>query len=375
MGLWDKLFGELVDIVEWTQDDRETMVYRFQRYNNQIKYGAKLIVRESQVAAFINEGSLTDLFMFPGTYTLETKNLPLLSTMQGWKYGFESPFKAEVYFVSMRTFTDRKWGTKNPIMLRDPEFGPVRLRAFGSFAIRVSDPATFLKQIVGTSGRFSVEQIGEQLRDMVVARFADVLGESKIPVLDLASNYDELGKFITSRIEHDFDQFGLKVAALYVENISLPPEVEAALDKRTSMGIIGNLQAYTQYQAATAMQDAAKNPGGTAGAGIGMGMGMAIGQQITQSSVPPPPPAAASLVTGQPVPPPLPPQTPQYYLAIGGKQAGPFDMAGVQLKAASGELTRETLAWRHGLAQWTPAGDIPELTKFFPGVPPPLPPA
>jgi hypothetical protein len=259
-------------------------------------------------------------------------------------------------------------------MLRDPEFGPVRLRAFGSFAIRVSDPATFLKQVVGTSGRFSVEQIGEQLRDMVVARFADVLGESKIPILDLASNYDELGKFITSRIEHDFDQFGLKVAALYVENISLPPEVEAALDKRTSMGIIGNLQAYTQYQAATAMEDAAKNPGGTAGAGIGMGMGMAIGQQITQSSVPPPPPAIASLVTSQPVPPPLPPQTPQYYLALQGKQAGPFDMAGVQLKVASGELTRETLVWRHGLSQWTPASDVPELTKFFPGVPPPLPP-
>ena len=262
MGIFDKLFGELVDIVEWVDDTRDTMVYRFQRYNNQIKYGAKLIVRESQMAAFVNEGSLTDLFLFPGTYTLETKNLPLLSTAQGWKYGFNSPFKSEVYFVSMRTFTDRKWGTKNPIMLRDPEYGPVRLRAFGSFAIQVSDPATFLKQVVGTSGRFSVEQIGEQLRDMVVSRFADVLGESKIPILDLASNYDELGKFITTRIEHDFDQFGLKVAALYVENISLPPEVEAALDKRTSMGIIGNLQAYTQYQAATAMQDAAKNPGG-----------------------------------------------------------------------------------------------------------------
>jgi membrane protease subunit (stomatin/prohibitin family) len=223
MGIFDKLFGELVDIVEWVDDTRDTMVYRFQRYNNQIKYGAKLIVRESQVAAFVNEGSLTDLFMFPGTYTLETKNLPLLSTAQGWKYGFNSPFKSEVYFVSMRTFTDRKWGTKNPIMLRDPEYGPVRLRAFGSFAIQVADPATFLKQVVGTSGRFSVEEIGEQLRDLVVSRFADVLGESKIPILDLASNYDELGKFITSRIENDFDPFGLKVAALYVENISLPP--------------------------------------------------------------------------------------------------------------------------------------------------------
>lgn len=379
MGIWDKMFGELVDIVEWIDETRDTMVYRFQRHNNQIKYGAKLIVRESQVAAFINEGSLTDLFQFPGTYTLETKNLPLLSTMQGWKYGFESPFKAEVYFVSTRTFTDCKWGTKNAIMLRDPEFGPVRLRAFGSFAIRVSDPATFLKQIVGTNSRFTVDQIGEQLRDMLVARFGDVLGESKIPVLDLASNYDELGKFITSRIQNDFDMFGLKVAALYVENISLPPEVEKALDKRTSMGIVGNLQAYTQYQAATAMEDAAKNPGGTAGAGIGMGMGMAIGQQITQGAAgqqptpPAPPPGATGSSPAGATPPPIP-QAPQYFLAVQGQQTGPFDVAGLQGKARSGELTRETLVWRQGMSQWTPAGQVTELASLFAAMPPPLPP-
>lgn len=398
MGLFDKLFGEFVDIVEWVDDTRDTMVYRFPRYNNQIKYGAKLIVRESQVAAFINEGALTDLFLFPGTYTLETKNLPLLSTAQGWKYGFESPFKAEVYFLSTRTFTDRKWGTKNAIMLRDPEFGPVRLRAFGSFAIRISDPATFLKQIVGTNSRFTVDEIGEQMRDMLVARFADVLGESKIPILDLAANYDELGKFITSRIAGDFDMFGLKVAALYVENISLPPEVEAALDKRTSMGIVGNLQAYTQYQAATAMEDAAKNPSGTAGAGMGMGMGMAMGQQITQGAAqPPPPPGAAPGATasspasavpgatpapsaGVPgsqsgnVPPPLPPQTPQYFLAIHGQQAGPFDVPALQLMVRGGELTRDTLAWRQGMQQWTPAGQVPELASLFAAMPPPIPP-
>ncbi len=406
MGLFDKLFGELVDIVEWVDDTRDTMVYRFQRYNNQIKYGAKLIVRESQVAAFINEGALTDLFLMPGTFTLETKNLPLFSTARGWKYGFNSPFKAEVYFISMRTFTDRKWGTKNPIMLRDPEYGPVRLRAFGSFAVRVADPTTFLKQVVGTNARFTVDEIGEQLRDMLVARFADVLGESKIPILDLASNYDELGKFITSRIENDFDMFGLKVAALYVENISLPPEVEAALDKRTSMGIVGNLQAYTQYQAATAMQDAAKNPGGAAGAGIGMGMGMAMGQQIAQAgSQPPPPgaaPASASPVVPQhsglstqdssspgatpassagvpgagqgAVPPALPPQAAQYYLALRGKQSGPFDMSALQQKMQGNELTRETLAWRQGMPQWTPAGQVPELAPLFAAAPPPLPP-
>jgi len=172
MAIWDKLRGELVDIIEWLDDTRDTMVWRFPRYENEIKYGAKLIVRESQAAAFINEGALADLFLQPGTFTLETKNLPILATLRAWKYGFESPFKAEVYFVNTRTFTDRKWGTKNPIMMRDPEFGPVRLRAFGSFAIKVSDPATFLKNIVGTDGRFTVDEIGDQVRDMVTARFA-----------------------------------------------------------------------------------------------------------------------------------------------------------------------------------------------------------
>src|SRR3954466_14360182 len=180
MALWDKLRGELVDIVEWIDDTRDTMVWRFPRYQNEIKYGAKLVVREGQSAAFINEGKLADLFLLPGTFTLETQNLPILATLRGWKYGFNSPFKAEVYFVSMRTFTDRKWGTKNPIMMRDPEFGPTRLRAFGSFAIKVSDPAALLRNVVGTDSRFTVDEIGEQLRDLLVARFADVLGESKI---------------------------------------------------------------------------------------------------------------------------------------------------------------------------------------------------
>src|SRR5688572_14305171 len=241
MGIWDKLRGELVDVVEWIDDTPDTMVWRFPRYENEIKNGAQLIVRESQVAAFVNEGVLADIFLWPGTFTLNTQNLPVLSTLRGWKYGFESPFKAEVYFVSTKTFTGRKWGTKNPIMLRDPEFGPVRLRAFGTFAIKVVQPATFLKEIVGTNGHFSVDQVGEQLRDMVVSRFADTLGESKIPLLDLASNYDELGKFITAKIKDDFAAYGLQVTQLWVENISLPPEVEQALDKRTSMGIIGDL--------------------------------------------------------------------------------------------------------------------------------------
>src|SRR5918993_2806950 len=209
MGIWDKLRGELIDIVEWMDDTPDTMVWRFPRYENEIKDNAKLIVRESQVAAFVNEGVLADIFLWPGTFTLNTQNLPVLSTLRGWKYGFESPFKAEVYFVSTRTFTGYKWGTKNPIMLRDPEFGPIRLRAFGTFAIRVSDAPTFLKQVAGTNGRFTVDGINEQLRDMLVARFADVLGESKVAALDLAGRQDELGQRLADRISEDFYPFGL----------------------------------------------------------------------------------------------------------------------------------------------------------------------
>lgn len=366
MGLWDKIKGELIDIVEWLDDGRDTMVYRFQRYQNEVKYGAKLVVRESQAAVFVNEGQLADVFG-PGTYTLETQNLPILSTLRGWKYGFDSPFKAEVYFVSTRMFTDRKWGTKNPIMLRDAEFGPTRLRAFGTFAIRVKDPATVIRQIVGTGGRFSVEDIGEQLRNLLVARFADVLGESKIPVLDLASNYDELGKFMTARIQGDFDAFGLEVVALVVENISLPPEVEQAMDKRTSMGVIGNLQAYTQFQAANAIDDAAKTPGGLAGAGIGMGMGLAMGGQMAQTLG-----VSQQGAGGASVPPPLP-TAGAFFVAIAGQQAGPFDLAALQAKAAAGQLKADTLVWKAGMAQWLPAGQVAELSGILASVPPPLP--
>src|SRR4051812_41955520 len=283
MAIWDRLRGELIDIIEWLDDTRDTMVWRFPRYENEIKNGAQLIVREGQAAAFVNEGALADVFLQPGTYTLNTQNLPILSTLRGWKYGFESPFKAEVYFVNTRTFTDRKWGTKNPIMLRYPEFGPTRLRAFGSYAIKVGDVAAFLRNVTGTDSRFTIDEIGEQLRDLLVARFADALGESKIPVLDLAANQDDLGKFLTTRLQPDFDVFGLKLVNLVVENISLPEEVEQALDERTKMGVIGDLNRYTQFKTANAIGDAAKNPGGLAGAGMGMGAGMAMGQHMSQA--------------------------------------------------------------------------------------------
>lgn len=385
MGIWDTLRGELIDIVQWLDDTPDTMVWRFPRHDNEIKNGAQLIVRESQTAAMVNEGQLADLFLYPGTYTLDTRNLPILSTLRGWKYGFESPFKAEVYFVSMRTFTGRKWGTKNPIMLRDPEFGPTRLRAFGSFALKVIQPATLLKEVVGTNARFSVENIGEQLRDLIVARFADVLAESKIPILDLAANYDELGRFVTAKIKDDFAAFGLEVVQLLVENISLPPAVEAAMDKRTSMGVIGDLQKYAQFQAATAMEKAAENPGGAGASGIVMGMGFAMANQMgqlfgNQAGQAPPPPPSPGAAAPPPTPagagggpPPISQAAPEWYAAIGGQQTGPMGMFELQDAARGGRLTRDTLVWRKGMGQWVRAGEVNELRDLVDSVPPPLP--
>ncbi len=248
MTLWEKAKAELVDIIEWTDDSTDTMVWRFPRFENEIKYGAQLIVRQSQAAVFVNAGEIADVFT-SGQHQLTTKNLPLLTTLASWKYGFQSPFKAEVYFVNTRNFTNLKWGTKNPVILRDPEFGPVRLRSFGTYVARVSEPAKFMKEIVGTEGRFSVEEVAEQLKNLIVTRFSDMLGESKIPVLDLAASYNELSAYLTGKIAPEFLEYGLEVTKRLVENIPLPPEVEEALDKKSSMGIIGNLDNFVSYPA------------------------------------------------------------------------------------------------------------------------------
>lgn len=365
MGLVNWLKGQFIDIVEWLDDSKDTMVHRFDRKDNEIKYGAQLVVRESQVAVFVNMGKIADVFK-PGMYTLDTKNLPILSDLMGWKYGFESPFKAEVYFVSTRNFTDLKWGTKNPVMLRDAEFGPVRLRAFGTYVVKVVDAAAFIREIAGTEGTFTTDGITEQLRDIVVSRFADALGESKLPILDLAANYDELGIFVTKKIAVEFVKYGLDLTKLLVENISLPTEVEAALDKRASMGVLGDLNKFAQFQAANAMEAAAANPGGGgASEGMGLGMGFAMAGQMARTLG-----QAAAPVAGGP--PPVPSEA-SYFAALSGKQAGPFALDALELKAKTGELTRDTLVWKQGMAAWTKAGDVFELAQLFAPVPPPLP--
>jgi membrane protease subunit (stomatin/prohibitin family) len=368
VGLWDKLKGELVDIIEWTDDSRDTIVWRFPRYENEIKMGAKLIVRETQTAVFVNEGQIADVYT-PGTFTLTTQNMPILSTLKGWKYGFESPWKAEVYFVNTRQFTDMKWGTQNPVIVRDPEFGAVRLRAFGAFAMRVVDPAKLLRELVGTDPQFRTEEVQEYLRQLVVGHLGSALARAQVPLLDLAAQQLTIGNTLAAVLSDELSANGIAIPKFIIENISVPPEVEAALDKRTSIGVVGNLDQYTKFQTANAIEDAANNPGGGAGSSFGIGLGMAAGQQAVQSMNQPAPASSAAPAS----PPPLP-ATAQWFIGVGGQQQGPFDLAALGQQAAAGTLTRDTLVWKNGMAAWTAAGQVAELSGAFASMPPPLPP-
>jgi membrane protease subunit (stomatin/prohibitin family) len=360
MGIFDKIRGEFIDIIEWTDNSTDTMVHRFERHNNEIKNGAKLTVRESQVAVFVDEGQIADVFP-PGMYTLETANLPVLSTLKGWKYGFNSPFKAEVYFVNTKRFTDLKWGTKNPIMMRDQDFGIVRVRAFGTYSMRVSDAGTFLKEIAGTNWQFTTDEISEQTRSWLVSSFGDAVAEAKIPVIDLAAQYEEMGAILTSRVNPKFAEHGLEVLNMTIENVSVPPEVEAAIDKRSSMGALGDLNKYMQFQAAESLTE---NPGGMGAMGAQMGMGMAMANQMGQAMNPQSQPGAA--------PPPLPQA--EWHVAVDGAHSGPLDMARLQALVAEGKLTPQTLVWKAGLSGWVRASEAGELGALFANVPPPLPP-
>ncbi|MBP3954523.1 SPFH domain-containing protein [Gemmata sp. G18] len=378
MGLRDWVSGQFIDIIEWTEPSQnEILAHRFTRHKNEIKNGAKLVVREGQAAGFVKEGQLADVKV-PGMYTLDTKNMPILSTILGWKYGFESPFKCEVYFISTRQWTNQKWGTQNPIMYRDPEFGPVRLRAFGSYAFKVTDPGTFLKELVSTDPSFELYEISAQFRNVVVSRFIDALGASRIPMLDLAGNYEKVGKIALERIAPEMAKMGVSLTQFFVENISLPPEVEAALDKRSQMSVLGNLDQYTKFQTAEAIPTAAANPGGLAGMGASLGAGLAVGQQmggafagaagapgvVTPANTAPPAGASA--------PPPLPTAV-TFHAAINGAQAGPFDLAALAAHINSGTINRTSLVWRAGMAGWAAAETVPELASLFAAVPPPLP--
>jgi membrane protease subunit (stomatin/prohibitin family) len=300
MGIWDFVKSELIDVIEWIDDSGDIIVWRFPDQDHEIKMGAKLTVREGQAAVFVNEGQIADVF-WPGLYTLSTQNMPVMTTLRSWKYGFESPFKAEVYYVSTRNFLDLKWGTQNPIMMRDQDFGVVRLRAFGTYGIRVTDPAVFMKEVFGTEGAFTTEEIEGQLRSMLVSTFTGMLGKSGIAALDLAANYRSIGETARKEMEPAFQKYGLALTLFLIENISVPPEVEKMMDVRAQMGVVGDMGRYTQFQTAQAIPEAARSGGG-AGDFMGMGAGIALGQQmagamasgLTQSQQAQPSPAQPS---------------------------------------------------------------------------------
>lgn len=281
MGLFSFIKGQFIEVIEWTEDT-DSIIYRFPVYDNAIKMGAQLTVRESQAAIFLNEGQIADVFG-PGRYTLSTQNMPVLTALKSWAHAFNSPFKADVFFVNTTNFTDQKWGTTNPVLMRDQEFGVIRLRGFGNYSFKVNDPARFMKEVFGTKQQFSPEQITGFLKTVIVSGVSDLLAESKIPALDLAIHYNELSRDASERLRPHFDAIGLDLTAFFIENLSLPDEVEKIIDRKSSMNIVGNLDQYMKYQSAEAMRELANNPdSGIAGAGVGLGAGMAMGQMVNQ---------------------------------------------------------------------------------------------
>ncbi|HIP46787.1 MAG TPA: SPFH domain-containing protein [Campylobacterales bacterium] len=357
MGFWDKIFGEFIDVIDWLDESNDTMVYRFERYNNEIKYGAKLTVRTGQAAVFINEGEIADV-LGPGLYELETQNLPILTTLQHWDHAFDSPFKAEVYFCNLRKFTDLKWGTKNPIILRDKEFGVIRLRAFGTYEMRIDDPALFIRDIVGTDGHFGVDDISGQLRNIIISRFSNIIANADIPVLDLASNYEQLGAYISEKLQDEFGKYGIELTKFLIENISVPPTVEEALDKRSSMGIITDLHKYLEFQTAESMTT--ENANSTAAMGASMGVGFAMAEKLSKNF-------------GEPkgyIPEPF---EKMYYYAEDKKPIGPLNIDEIESLISGKKINAETLLWSSGMESWKKARRLEEIESLFNLLtPPPL---
>ncbi len=366
MGLFSKLKGELIDVIEWLDSSNDTIAYRFERYGNEIKNGAQLTVRESQVAVFINEGKIADVFP-PGRYELTTKNLPILTTLNAWMHGFNSPFKAEVYFLNTKKFTNQKWGTPNVFYVRDADFGRVSLRAFGTYTMRINDPVKFIKEVLGTSGDFTTDEITGELRNLIITQFIDAVGESKIPLLDMAQNYKDISEFCQKKLGEEFKEYGLEITKFLVSSISLPEKLQEKLDEGTGMNMLGDMNKYSQMKAADAMEGAANNPG--SGGGMEGMMGMAMMQQMmnqnqmmqnqkqqVQQNVPPPPPVT------------------QYFVSVNGQQQGPFNTDTLKQMITQGQITKETFVWKQGMSGWAKAADVPEIAGLFGAVPPPPPP-
>ena len=363
--IFSKLMGQFVDVIQWTDDSPDTMVWRFERQGNEIKYGAKLTVREGQMAVFVNEGEIADTFT-PGMYELYTRNLPILSTLQAWPHGFESPFKAEVYFCSTRIFTDLKWGTKNPVIARDPEFGPVRLRAFGTYAIRIKDPSVFLREVVGTDGHFTVDEISDQLRNIIVVALRHdrrELGHPGArpcrqlrPAGPVRARPDRAGvRQLRPRAHHDPARERLPAAR------GRAGDGSAHLDGRGGRPVEVRPVPGRRGDAGRGQQPGRRRAGDRHDGGDGRGpAGEPVGRSARPSRQPPPPP-------------PPPAASPAYHLAVDGKATGPFGLDQLRQQAAGGGLTAASLVWAPGMAGWQAAGEVAELKPLLAAVPPPVP--
>lgn len=376
MGLMDKLKGELVDIIEWIDDSRSTLAWRFPRYQNEIKNGAQLIVREGQEAVFVYRGALADRFG-PGHFELKSENLPILSTLQGWKHGFDSPFRSEVYFINTRPVTDLRWGTPTPVTVRDPDFKMVQVRANGLCVIKIVDAEIFLKEVIGTDSSVEVDEITELLRRVITTAFSDMILETKLGVIDLQGRQVELSsklkEFVATRVD---DEYGLSVEDITM-TISLPEEITAAMTRGVARGVeeggfldnVGDLNRYTQARQADAMLAAAQNPGGggTMGDMMGMGMGMAMANQMANQM-------SGMGQAQQPAAPPPLPAAQTFHVEMNGQAQGPFTVAQIQSGIANGQVTADSLVWTAGMAQWQKAGTVEALQSLF-VAPPPLPPA
>ncbi|MDF0528665.1 SPFH domain-containing protein [Tsukamurella sp. 8F] len=374
MGLMDRVRGELVDIIEWIDDSRSTMAWRFPRYNNEIKNGAQLIVREGQEALFVYRGRLADRYG-PGHYELISENMPIMSTLQGWQHGFKSPFRSEVYFVNHRPITDLRWGTPNPITIRDPDFGMVQVRANGLCVVRVVDAEVFLREVIGTDSNVDADEIAELLRRTIATAFSDMLLQTGVGAIDLQGRQvqlaDQLRQYVQTRVQA---QYGITCESIEM-NISLPDEITAAMTRGVARGVeergfidnVGDMNRFQQGRAGDAMLASAQNPGGgTMGDMMAAGMGMAMAQQFGQNFQGDP--QQGQWQQGQQAPPPLPGAS-VYHVDQGGQAAGPFPIA--QLRSMG--LTRETLVWAPTMPGWAPAGQVAELAQLFHQSPPPLP--
>ncbi len=279
MGLLDFFLEEFIEVIDWVEKDKDTVLWKFPDKDANIKYGASLTVRESQLALFLDEGQFADVYD-PGRYELNTQNMPVLTSLRNWDKGFKSPFKCDVYFLSTKTFTDLKWGTANPIILRDPEFKQVRVKAHGVYFIKIKDAEKFFTEFAGTKSILKIQEIEQSLRDIVAPKFAEAVAESGVSVLDMVANYTEIGAKVAPFLQKDLDPFGIELVKFQISSTSLPKEVEAFYDKMTNMNMVDDMDKFTKFTTASAMEKAAENPGGGASEGIGMGMGFGMANQM-----------------------------------------------------------------------------------------------